>query len=53
MHKIKRKLKSRNWAVFMMNTLALSVVSQNVNATCAWLQHQPEVPEEAKCFRKF
>ncbi|SET56671.1 cyclic lactone autoinducer peptide [Lacrimispora sphenoides] len=53
MSKITKKLKSQNWTVFMMNALALLVVAQNVNAACAWLQHQPEVPEEAKRFRKF
>ncbi|WP_312442885.1 MULTISPECIES: cyclic lactone autoinducer peptide [Lachnospiraceae] len=53
MSKITKKLKSQNWTVFMMNALALLVVTQNVNAACAWLQHQPEVPEEAKRFRKF
>ena len=53
MSKITKNLKSQNLTVFMLNALALLVAAQNVNAACAWLQHQPEVPEEAKRFRKF
>ena len=41
-----KKLKNKNWAVLTLNALAL-------NAGCAWLEHQPEVPEEARRFRKF
>ncbi len=48
-----KKLKNKNWAVLTLNALALFTVIQNVNAGCAWLEHQPEVPEEARRFRKF
>lgn len=53
MRKLLDKLKKRNWTVIMMNALALMVVFQNVNAACVWIDHQPEVPEEAKRFKKF
>ena len=29
------------------------IVIQNVNVACAWVGHQPEIPEEAKRFRAF
>ncbi len=45
-----KKLKNKNWAVLTLNALALFTVIQN---GCAWLEHQPEVPEEARRFRKF
>lgn len=45
-------LSSKNWTVLMMNALALMVVVQNVNSACVWIDGQPEVPEEAKRFKK-
>lgn len=53
MKKIVKRLTSPKWAFVMMNALAVMAVVQNVNAACMWLDHQPEVPEEAKSFRKF
>lgn len=53
MKEIAKKVKCQNWAIITMNALALIVVVQNVNAACVWIDHQPEVPEEAKSFRKF
>jgi cyclic lactone autoinducer peptide len=50
--KISMKMKKKNWTVIAMNALALLAVVQNVNATCAWLDHQPEVPVEAQQFKK-
>ncbi len=47
------KLKNRNWAVIALNAMALLTVIQNVNAGCGWIDHQPEIPEEAKRFRRF
>lgn len=35
------------------NLCALAMVICSVNATCAWVHHQPEVPDEAMKFRKF
>lgn len=46
------RVKGHNWMLVTMNMLALMVVVQNVNATCLWLDHQPEVPDEAKRFKK-
>ena len=34
-------------------SLALFVTALNVNATCAFIIHQPKLPEEAKKLRKF
>lgn len=53
MGKILKKIKTKNWALIAMNALAFMMVIQNVNAACVWVDHQPEVPEEAKSFRKF
>lgn len=35
------------------NLLAMAIVVYTANAACAWAHHQPELPEEAKKFRKF
>lgn len=32
--------------------LALMVTSMNVNAACAWLMHQPELPKGAEKLKK-
>jgi AgrD protein len=37
----------------LVASLALVVVSMNVNVACNWLVHQPELPEGAKSLRKF
>lgn len=34
-------------------SLALMVTSMNVNTTCLFLVHQPELPRRAKGLRKF
>lgn len=36
-----------------MNVCALAFAAYTINVTCAWLHHQPEVPEEAMKLRKF
>jgi cyclic lactone autoinducer peptide len=46
-------LRNRNWAVAALNAMALMVIIQNMNAGCGWIDHQPEIPEEARSFRKF
>lgn len=48
-----QKLKSKNWMMLTLNAIALMAVIQNVNAGCLWVDHQPEVPEEARRFRSF
>lgn len=53
MHKVKRLLRNQSKAIMLLNSLALIMVIQNVNATCGWLMHQPKVPDEAIKFRKF
>lgn len=52
-HNTLMKLKTKNWVIVTLNAIALITVVQNMNAGCMWLNHQPEVPEEAKRFRKF
>ena len=48
-----KKMKGKNWTMLALNALAMAAVIQNMNAGCIWLDHQPEVPEEARRFRKF
>ncbi len=51
--KLIKKLKSKNWMMAALNAMAVLTVIQNANAGCFWVDHQPEVPEEARRFRKF
>lgn len=51
--KLIKKLKSKNWMMAALNAMAMLTVIQNANAGCFWVDHQPEVPEEARRFRKF
>lgn len=53
MNLVLTKLRNRNWAVVALNAMALMVIVQNMNAGCGWVDHQPEVPKEARSFRKF
>lgn len=53
MKKMINLLKSKYGMIGVMNLCALAVVFQSVSATCLWAQHQPEVPEAAKRFKKF
>lgn len=53
MKKVVKKLKMKNWTIIAFNALALMAVIQNVNATCFWMDHQPDVPEAARRFKKF
>lgn len=50
---IMEKVKRQNWLVMTMNMFAMVAVIQNVNSTCFFIDHQPEVPEDAKRFKKF
>lgn len=52
-HNTLLKLKGKNWAILTLNAIAAITVIQNVNSGCFWLDHQPEIPEEAKRFRTF
>jgi cyclic lactone autoinducer peptide len=53
MRKILTNLKSKISMVNFVNVCALMVAAYTINVTCAWVHHQPEVPEEAKMLRKF
>lgn len=53
MKRIIKQLKGKYGVIGLMNLCALAVVFQSVSATCVWAQHQPEVPEAAKRFKKF
>ncbi|MFI3201079.1 MAG: cyclic lactone autoinducer peptide [Eubacteriales bacterium] len=37
----------------MVAMIAMFVTATNVNAACAWVMNQPELPETAKKLRKF
>lgn len=53
MKKLYQLLKKKCTVVNLMNLCALALLLQSVNTTCVWAHHQPNVPEEAKRFRKF
>jgi cyclic lactone autoinducer peptide len=53
MKKMMDTLKGKLSMVNVMNLCALAVAVYSFNVTCMWAHHQPEVPEEAKRFRKF
>ena len=50
-----KKLRNKSLVKFMgiVNTLALVLVAQTANSTCAWILGQPEEPDEVKRMRKF
>lgn len=50
---MKKLFKNKGTMLNFMNLCALATVIYSVNAACFWVHHQPEVPEEAKRFRKF
>lgn len=52
MRKVLNKMKKQNWTILALNAMALVMVIQNVNTACAWVDHQPEVPEAAQRFKK-
>jgi|Go1ome_4_1110791.scaffolds.fasta_scaffold32063_3 cyclic lactone autoinducer peptide len=35
------------------NLFAFALMISSVNSTCLWIHHQPEVPDNAKKYRKF
>lgn len=39
--------------VTFANLFAFALMISSVNTTCLWIHHQPEVPAEAKQYRKF
>ncbi len=36
----------------IINMLALLLVRQTANTSCAWMFHQPDFPKEANMFKK-
>lgn len=53
MKKLVNDLRGKFSMVKVMNFCALMVAAYTINVTCLWAHHQPEVPEEAKRFRRF
>lgn len=53
MRKLFKLVQKKSNVVTLFNLCALAVAISTMNTTCAWVHHQPEVPEEAKRFRKF
>lgn len=53
MKKILKMVQKKCNVVNLFNLCALAVMISSMNSTCYWAHHQPEVPEEAKRFRKF
>lgn len=39
--------------VKIANVCALALAAYTINVACYWFHHQPDVPEDAKRFRKF
>ncbi len=51
-----KTFKNKNWLYSfgsVVASFALMVTTMNVNATCAWVVHQDELPKSAKKLRKF
>ncbi len=53
MKKLLTMVQKKSNMVNLFNLCALAVMISTMNTTCTWMHHQPEVPEEAKRFRKF
>lgn len=53
MKKLLKRLQAKAGLFSALNLLAIATVISSVNSTCNWLHYQPEMPEEAKKFRKF
>lgn len=51
---MKKLFSKKNFMKIMgaVNCLAMVLVAQTANVTCAWILGQPEEPEEAKKMRK-
>lgn len=47
------KTQGKSALVHLANRCAFTLMNASVNSTCHWIHHQPEVPEEAKQYRKF
>lgn len=48
--------KKRCWSYLfgsVITSFAFIVATLNINTTCAWIAHQPKIPDVAKKLRKF
>lgn len=43
----------RIFSIKIINFIAIKAAGQTVNSACAWVWHQPEVPDEVKALKKF
>ena len=53
MKKLMNILRGKFSVVKLMNVCALALAAYTFNVRCFYFHHQPEVPEDAKRFRKF
>ncbi len=53
MKKLFKTFSSKCSLIKLTNILAVGLMISTVNATCHWIHHQPEVPADAKKYRKF
>lgn len=53
MKKLLKRLQAKAGLFNALNLLAIATLISSVNSACNWLQYQPDMPEEAKKFRKF
>ena len=47
------KVQGKGGLINFANRCAVELMVSSVNTACCWIHHQPEVPEEAKKYRKF
>jgi cyclic lactone autoinducer peptide len=50
MNKIKKIISNNGLTI--LASIALMVTTMNVNSTCVWLTHQPELPEKVGKLRR-
>ena len=53
MKKVVDKVQGKGGFINFANRCAFELMVSSVNSACYWVHHQPEVPEEAKKYRKF
>ena len=53
MKKAVDKVQGKGGLMNLANRCAFELMVSSVNSACCWLHNQPEVPEEAKKYRKF
>lgn len=53
MKKLLNLLQKKCNLITLANAFAFALMISSVNSACNWIHHQPEVPAEAKLYRKF